>query len=117
MDDRHYRKRLISIVGTLAGVLAVGLLVVTIVPSGRHVVGGPGTIMGWTVPLVLLFVIVAITWFLIAHDSSAGDDDVARYISCWSCGHSIMSEWRLCPYCGAELRASAPIAGESLHRV
>jgi hypothetical protein len=115
MDDRHYRKRLISIVGALAGVLAVGLLVVTVVPAGRDLIGGPGTIMGWAVPLVSLFVIVAITWFLIVRDSRANDDDSAGYVSCWSCGHSVMSEWRLCPYCGAELRAWTPVAGEPLH--
>lgn len=68
-------------------------------------------------PLVLLFVIVAITWFLIVHDSNTSDDDNSRYVSCWSCGHSIMSEWRLCPYCGAELRARTTVAGESMHRI
>ena len=111
MDDGHYRKRLISFVGLLAGALAIGFLVVTLAPAGRALIGGPGSMLGWALPLVSLFVIVAITWFLIARDSRDTPDDVARYVSCWSCGHSIQSEWRLCPYCGAELRAWSPPNG------
>jgi hypothetical protein len=111
MDDGHYRKRLTSFVGLVAGVLAVGLLVVTIAPSGRDFIGGPGSMMGWAVPLVALFVIIAITWFLIVRDSRSGPDDVAQRVTCWSCAHVVQSEWRLCPYCGAELRAWAPPDG------
>jgi ACR3 family arsenite efflux pump ArsB len=107
MDDGHYRKRLTSFVGLVAGILAVGLLVVTIAPSGRDIIGGPGSLMGWAVPLVALFVIIAITWFLIVRDSRTESDDGAQRVTCWSCAHVVQSEWRLCPYCGAELRAWA----------
>ena len=105
MDDGHYRRRLTSFVGLLSGVLALGLLIVTIAPAGRALIGGPGSLMGWAVPLVCLFVIIAITWFLIVRDSRDPRDDVATRVSCWSCAHVVQSEWRLCPYCGAELRA------------
>jgi zinc ribbon protein len=115
MDDRHYRKRLISFVGVLGAVLAVGLLVVTISPVGRAMIGGPGSILGWAVPLASLFTIAAITWLLILGNQPE-DEDATRYVSCWSCGHSVMSEWRLCPFCGAELRAWKPVGGESLDR-
>lgn len=115
MDDRHYRKRLISVVGVLAGVLAIGLLVATFIPAVRDLIGGPGTVMGWVVPLVSIFAIVAITWFLIVRDVQTTDDDTGS-ASCWSCGHVIMNEWRICPYCGAELRAWKPAAEGSLHR-
>ncbi len=115
MDDGHYRKRLITTVGVLAGVLAVGLLFVTLSSFGRDLVGGPGSMMGWAVPLVGLFIIAAITWLLILEDTHS-DADPAQRVSCWACGHSIMSEWRLCPYCGAEARAWTPMTGESLHR-
>lgn len=108
MDEGHYRRRLISFVSLVAGALAIGLLFVTVAPAGRALIGGPGSLLGWAVPLVSLFVIVAITWFLIVRDSHDAPDDIAQYVSCWSCGHSIHSEWRLCPYCGAELRAWTP---------
>lgn len=115
MDDRHYRKRLISFVVALAAILAAGFLLVTFLPAGRDMIGGPGSIMGWAVPLAGLFIIAAITWLLILNDSHH-EDDHARYVPCWSCGHSVMGEWRLCPYCGAELRAWTPATGESLDR-
>ena len=115
MDERHYKKRLISVVTVLGAVLAVGLLFVTFSSAGRDLVGGPGSIMGWAVPLAGLFVIAAITWLLILSDSNVPDDE-ARYVACWSCGHSVMNEWRLCPYCGAELRVWTPAPGESLDR-
>jgi hypothetical protein len=115
MDESHYRRRLKSVVGVLSGVLAVGLLAVTIVPGWRELIGGPGSMMGWAVPLVSIFVIVAITWFLIMRDSHDTPDDVARFVSCWSCARSIQSEWRLCPYCGAELRAWSSPGGTLDH--
>jgi hypothetical protein len=115
MDDGHYRKRLISFVSVLGAVLAAGLLFVTFSPSGREIIGGPGSIMGWALPVAGLFTIAAITWLLLMGDKRV-DDDPARYEACWSCGHSIMSEWRLCPYCGSELRAWTAAGGESLDR-
>jgi hypothetical protein len=115
MDDRHYRKRLVSFVGALAGVLAVGFLAATFAPGWREVIGGPGSLMGWVAPVVSLFVIVAITWFLILRDSHDASDDSSRYVKCWSCEHAIQSEWRLCPYCGAELRTWSSTEGTLGH--
>jgi len=115
MDEGHYRKRLMTVVGVLSGALAVGLLVVTLAPGGLALVGGPTSILGWIIPLVSLFVIVAITWLVIARDFRQNSDEGAHYVSCWSCGHSVQREWRLCPYCGAEFRTwSAP--DTSLHQ-
>jgi hypothetical protein len=115
MDDGHYRKRLILFVGALAGVLVLGLLFVTVSPAGREMIGGPGSVLGWAVPLGGLFTIAAVTWLLILTDSN-DDQQAVRYVSCWSCGHSVMGEWRLCPFCGAELRAWTPSREESLDR-
>jgi hypothetical protein len=115
MDDGHYRRRLISFVGLVAGVLALGLLIVSLAPAGREIIGGPGSLMGWAVPMVSLFVIVAITWFLIVRDSRDAPDDSGHHVSCWSCRRAIESEWRLCPYCGAELRAWSPPDGTVSH--
>jgi hypothetical protein len=113
MDDRHYKKRLVAVVIVLSAVMVAGGLFVTFSSFGRDLIGGPGSIMGWAVPLAGLFVITAITWLLILGDSHVHDDQ-ARYVPCWSCGHSVMHEWRLCPFCGAELRAWSSAAEESL---
>jgi rRNA maturation endonuclease Nob1 len=56
---------------------------------------------------------VAITWFLIFRGSKQEPDDIAHYIACRSCQRSVQSEWRLCPYCGAELRAWTPPDGST----
>jgi hypothetical protein len=115
MDDGHYRRRLGSVVGLIAGALAVGLLIASFSPSGRELIGQPGTLLGWGIPLVSLFVMVAITWFLIFRGSKEEPDDIARYVACRSCQRSIQSEWRLCPYCGAEVRAWTPPDGSLGH--
>ena len=113
MTGEKYRKRLVALVGVLVGLLAAGLLIVTLVDADRQVVGGPGSLFGWAVPLVALFVIVAVTWLLLARDSRETSDDDALYVICGSCGHSILQEWRLCPYCGAQLADWNP-GGRSL---
>lgn len=113
-DVRH-RKRLISLIGALAGLLAALMLVFTLGAGGLHGTGGPGSLFGWAVPLVSLFVIVAVTWLLLARDSRESDVDEDLYVPCAACGHAIMPEWRLCPYCGSQVRAWDP-GGGSLGR-
>jgi hypothetical protein len=107
MTGKRYRKHLASPVGALTGLLAVVLLIVTLDGPGEFVPGA-GSLFGWGVPLVALFVIAAVTWLLLARD---GDDDAEGedlYLTCDSCGHSVLREWRLCPYCGAQLREWSP---------
>jgi hypothetical protein len=105
MDNERGRRHLIMTVVAVAVLLVVGFLFATLSPSGRAMVGGPTTLLGWAVPLVLLFVVVAATWFVIVRGSHDVPEDTARYVSCWSCGHSIQNEWRMCPYCGADMRS------------
>jgi hypothetical protein len=107
MTGEKYRKRLVLLVGALAGLLAIGLAVILLDGDDRAFIGGPGSLLGWTVPLVALFVIVAVTWWLLARDADDSDDD-SVYVNCDSCGHSILQEWRLCPYCGTQLREWNP---------
>ena len=102
--EGRYRKQLVSFIGVLAGVLALGLLFVTVSEDGRRMIGGPGTMFGWALPLVSLFVIVAVTWLLLARDSRDVDSDDPHYVTCEACGQSILEDWRLCPYCGAQVR-------------
>jgi len=107
------RTLLIRFIGALAGVLVAGLVFVTVSADLRRTVGGPGSIFGWAIPLVALFVIVAVTWLLLARDTYRPEDDETVYVNCETCGHSVLREWRLCPYCGAQLQ-EAQAAGESL---
>jgi len=101
------RRHLISTVAVVAVILAAGFLFVTMSPSGWALVGGPATLLGWAVPLVSLFVVVAVTWFVIVRDAHDALDEGAHYVLCASCGHSIQSEWRMCPFCGAEVRPAS----------
>jgi hypothetical protein len=100
------RRHLISTVAGVAVILAAGFLFVTMSPSGWALVGGPTTLLGWAVPLVSLFVVVAVTWFVIVRDARDAMDETAHYVLCPSCGHSIQNEWRMCPFCGAEVRSA-----------
>jgi len=113
--DTSNRKRLVSTVGAVAGLLAAVLLLMTMASGGLHGAAGPDSLFGWAVPLVSLFVIVAVTWLLLSRDSSEEDVDEDLYVPCGACGHAVLPDWRLCPYCGARLRAWNP-GGESLHR-
>jgi hypothetical protein len=109
MMGEKYRRRLVWLVGALAGLLTIGLAVLLFDDGDRAFIGGPGSLLGWTVPLVALFVIVAVTWLLLARDAGDGDgDDDKAYVACDACGHSILREWRLCPYCGTQLREWNP---------
>lgn len=108
MESGRGRRHLISTVGAVAALLLVGLALVTLWPGAFAAVGGPTSFLGWAVPLTLLFLVVAITWFVIALDAKDVPDESAHYVACWSCGHSIQTEWRMCPFCGAEMRPATP---------
>jgi rRNA maturation endonuclease Nob1 len=56
---------------------------------------------------VSLFVVVSVTWFVIVRDARDVLDESAHYVTCGSCSHSIQSEWRMCPFCGSEVRPAA----------
>lgn len=104
MSVGRFRKRLILLVSALVGVLALALVAVVfglvdLVPDP-----GPASIFGWAVPLVALFVIIGVTWLLLARDSDEPVEDGELYAVCPSCGQSVLSDWRLCPYCGAQQR-------------
>jgi hypothetical protein len=101
--EGRFRRRLLALVGTLAVLLVAGLIAVASDPDRAAWVGGPGSLFGWAVPLTALFVIVAVTWLLLARESGDDDKGADIYVTCDSCGHSILKDWRLCPYCGARL--------------
>jgi hypothetical protein len=104
MTGEKYRKQLVRLVGVLASLLVGGLLFVTLLDSGHQIVGGPGSMLGWALPLVALFIIIAVTWLLLAREAREKRDDAEFYELCDSCGHSVLREWRMCPYCGTQRR-------------
>jgi len=108
MEHGRGRRHLISTVGAVAALLLAGLTLVSLWPGALVALGGPKSLLGWAIPLTLLFLVVAITWFVIAIDSKEIADESAHFVACWSCGHSIQEQWRMCPFCGAEMRPAAP---------
>ena len=115
MESGRGRRHLISTVGGVAAMLLVGLTLVMLWPGAFAALGGPTSFLGWAVPLTLLFLVVAITWFVIATDSKDLSDESAHYVECWSCGHSIQTEWRMCPFCGAEMRPATTTGAAPIH--
>jgi hypothetical protein len=95
------RQVVLATLGACAGVaVIVGLIVVL---SGSGTDGGPASGVGWTIPIASVFVIIGVTWLLLSQSprDHAGESDL--YAPCPTCGHSVLRDWRLCPYCGAML--------------
>lgn len=104
MGVGRFRKRLIVLVGALVIALAAGLLAVVfgfvnVVPDPS-----PSSMLGWAIPLVALFIVIGVTWLLLAGEADGPPESGPVYSACPSCGQSVLSEWRLCPYCGARQR-------------
>jgi H+/Cl- antiporter ClcA len=110
MGKTRGRRRLVGVIGFASALLAVAWLVAAFDTGGSQ--GSPGTSSGLAVaiPVIVLVVIAGVTWFLLTKEPDA-DGIAPDYIECASCGRSILSEWRLCPYCGARTEPSPETAG------
>lgn len=99
MSPQSYRALLKWMVGLLIAVLGAGVVLAFI---SRQVTGeslGTGSLLSWAVPLGVLFIIVSISWFLLAQDRAEPEAE-GSYVVCPSCGQAILRDWRMCPYCG-----------------
>jgi hypothetical protein len=102
MGDRNGRIGLVAIIGTVFG-MATFFWVVSLL--GREGAAGGSTQTSdllVAVPVLLILVAGAAGWYLLTRkvvDGAEGDP----YVACGSCGGPILNEWRLCPYCGAQL--------------
>lgn len=93
-------------------VLVVVFVVVSLIMLAAWLVAGDllaactlSSPLGWTVPVTIALVAAAV-WRLLA--ARARTPDRTRQVEptevvCGSCGRSVFSDWRLCPYCAAVL--------------
>lgn len=66
---------------------------------------------GWAAPFLVVGVVLTAVWFMARQSSRPGHS--AGFVAttthphtvCGECGQRVMSEWSLCPYCGAGLQA------------
>jgi hypothetical protein len=70
------------------------------------------TSFGWAAPLLVVGVVLTAVWFMARQSSRPGRNAgfaataVHPHTVCGECGQRVMSEWSLCPYCGAGLECS-----------
>lgn len=59
----------------------------------------PGT--AWIVPVIAVLGVGVLSWFLLSDSGRDADQGTGSPgVYCPVCGTQVMSEWRLCPYCG-----------------
>lgn len=103
--ERRDRRLLKVASGVLVGTLAIAIVAGVFEFAGA-IPAGPRSSFGWAVPLVSLAVIVGVTALLFFREPDDADE-IGLYATCDSCGHTVLPEWRLCPYCGARLHESS----------
>lgn len=113
MSAKNYRSLLKWVVTVLIAVLAAGGLYAYFTEDGSGVPLGPASLIGWAIPLAGVFVIVAISWFLLLREQYASRGTEIGYVSCASCGQSVGREWRICPYCGSRPGGSSGSAEDT----
>lgn len=92
------RRIMLAILGAGASVvLFVGLF--ALVNHGDSFAGDAGSVLGWTFPVASFFVVIGVAWLLLSQ-SPRDPGQHPLYAPCPTCGRSVMTDWRLCPYCG-----------------
>lgn len=103
-------KRLVII--ALSGVAITALLLGVLAPDVQAVFCLPAAPFGWLIAAVSLGVIGGLGWYLLAHAPRHTDGPQGYHaVACSSCGRAVLTDWRLCPYCGSPL-VSRSGAGE-----
>ena len=107
MGGTQARRLFVAIAGTVSGLVALAWVVGSLGPvaSAAWPVGASSLLL-FAVPVLTLIAIVATTWYLLAREARDAETDALPYVECGSCGQSILSEWRLCPYCGSRVDPS-----------
>ena len=60
------------------------------------------TPLGWMTPFLVVGVVMGVAWFLARPRIGAASEAVG-HAPCPSCSQIVMTEWHICPYCGAPL--------------
>jgi hypothetical protein len=107
MSPEKYRALLKWMIGLFLSALVAGVVYAYL---NRQTMGdtlGTAALLGWVVPLGVLFVIVAVSWFLLAQDRPEQAAE-SVYVICPVCGKAILRDWRMCPYCGERAGRAEP---------
>lgn len=59
--------------------------------------------LGWAIPLLSGAIIGGVAWMLLSHSDDDPSAVMPRSVPCGVCGKPVLSDWRLCPHCGARL--------------
>lgn len=101
------RRPIVRFVAAVAAGLAVGaalLAVIIVVNAGADFDGSTAaTRFGWAIPILTGLVVAGVAWALLSSETVDSASDEMRTASsvCYQCGKPLLSEWRLCPYCGS----------------
>ncbi|MCE5203133.1 MAG: hypothetical protein LLG24_02795 [Actinomycetia bacterium] len=108
-DKRASKAFMLRVIGVAVGVAAiVGLLFVVNAEEGFEDCTGTGE-FGWLVPLIAALVIGGLAWVLLSQEPHHDDhhEGSASDAVCPACGCAVLSQWRMCPYCGQMLSGDA----------
>jgi hypothetical protein len=89
----------IAVVGLVAG-----LILMVNAESGFSGCTGAAE-YGWLAPLLAASIIGGLAWVLLSQDpkSPPGATEGAPFSECPECNRAVLSQWRMCPYCGEML--------------
>lgn len=114
MNRAAFMRVAAAVAGGLAAVAALAFLVVASTggSSGISIARGAG----WVVPLVAGGTVGTLSWLLLAGDDGHDEDDTGRVtVCCPTCGNELLSDWRLCPYCGGSNECAPAEMSSSTH--
>jgi hypothetical protein len=101
--------RLVTAVTAIAGAVAVLFVALVWLNAENGFAGCTGTIpLGWGIPILSGLLIGGVGWMLLFraphYTRSSGPE--TRSVPCPSCDKPVLSDWRMCPYCGSVLPRS-----------
>ncbi len=119
---RQVRTKRLALIASLAFALAGGLAAWFFAAEGTYADSQSAFArLGWLVPLVAGILIGAITLVLLGGRSSDEREDETPVATseCAACGGSILTDWRMCPHCGALLECDTqlPLSSPDFHNI
>lgn len=77
---------------------------------GDHKVAGSVVArpIGWLAPIIAMSVVLGVSGVLMAQRRNTDEGNTSfNKTRCPACEREVMGQWRMCPYCGAMLEATA----------